>query len=178
MRVFEPQPAEKYEWCDALTQEDRVALYGLDGVPRGKSWVPISVRMIPSHGANDLVWADTPWQNGTALVFRGSAVQVLGAMLLRCGELLSLRAQDGGELFVFNCRVIDALDQERSKLMVLKKAGVVLRIEKPVFTRKCEGLDLFRVALKASPTYVSERFVSAYEAAGLKGMKFKEVSDG
>ncbi|MBK8214973.1 MAG: hypothetical protein IPK71_14640 [Myxococcales bacterium] len=110
---------------------------------------------------------------------RRAAVDALGDILDANGEVLPLSTGDGVELFVLNVRIVDALDEANSSLMKFPGTDRMMRIKKIAFvTSKVEGIDLFRLPHRASPTYVSERFVERVKVAGLRGLVFDKVWSG
>lgn len=49
-------------------------------------------------------------------------------------------------------------------------------IERVAFVQSAiEGLDLFRLPHRSTPTYVSERFVERVKSAGLRGLIFNKT---
>ena len=71
----------------------------------------------------------------------------------------------------------DVLDFKKSKIEYLKKSKNILNINKYVFnTNKLENLYLFKIKnMKASPVYVTEKFVDFYNTNKYRGFYFKEI---
>jgi hypothetical protein len=119
--------------------------------------------------------SDFPWLGSDVLVMRPRAVLALRPMLEAHGEILPLATDDDVKLFALNVtRVLDALDQEKSSILRIPGTNRIMDIKKAVFRDELlQGVDIFRLPHRASPTYVSQRFVDAVAAAGLEGLEFK-----
>lgn len=111
---------------------------------------------------------------------RRTAVNALRDILDASGEVLPLSTDDGVELFVLNARVIDALDEAKSSIMRFPGTNRIMRIKTVAFIASSidDDVDVFRLPHRASPTYVSQRFVDRVKAAGLRGLEFKKVWSG
>lgn len=103
-------------------------------------------------------------------------VEALGPILRQHGELLPLKCR-GTNLSVFHPTVVlDALDEGASTLRRFS-SGRIMMIDSYVFRSEVvAGIDLFKLAsLRSSPTFVSQRFVAGWNAAGLHGLDFHPV---
>ena len=112
------------------------------------------------------------------LIFKRPAMEALSPVLGPHGEFLPLACEEAAELWVFNpTRVLEALDDSNSVVERLP-TGEVMRIARYGFRKDViEGLDAFKIAgLKNSATFVSERVVDTWNAAGLRGLAFQQVS--
>lgn len=177
--IYEPLVAEGYEWVNAVQDEDYEVFLQLDGQLRASTWKPIAVRRVRADERQAFNPSDFPWLGSHALIMRRAAVDALRDILDANGEVLPLSTDDGLELFVLNARIVDALDEANSSLMKFPGTDRIMRIKKIAFvTSKIEGIDLFRLPHRASPTYVSERFVERVKAAGLRGLVFNKVWSG
>jgi hypothetical protein len=74
-------------------------------------------------------------------------------------------------------RLIDALDDGRSKLLKSPETGHILWIDDPVFrTEALNGVHLFKLAqMPRGLIYVTQLFTELVQTAGLKGISFKQV---
>lgn len=179
MDILEPMVHEGYEWINCVKPADYEVFAGFDGSSRGATWRPIPVRRVRADEHHEVKPSDFPWLGSDALVMRRSAVDALRDILDANGELLPLSTDDGVELFVLNARVLDALDEPNSSLMKFPGTNRIMRIKKVAFvTSVVKGADMFRLPLRASSTYVSERFVERVNAAGLCGLVFSKVWSG
>lgn len=107
---------------------------------------------------------------------RRQALGELEALLLSYGELLPLDCAVP-DLVIYNpTRVLDALDESAS-VVERFDSGQIWLIDRHVFRGKViAGVDVFKLtSLRVSPTYVSERFVLAVKAVGLRGLAFERV---
>lgn len=181
MRIYEPMVAEEdYESVEPCDDRDWETLSELEGQPCGATWKPIAVRRVTREMRNRLKPSDFPWLGSNfLLVMRRSAVVALRDILDAHGELLPLATHDGVALFVFNARAIDALDEPHSSLLRFPGTNRIMMIEKHAFFPSAiRGLDIFRLPMRASATYVSERFAERVKEAGLRGLVFNEVWSG
>jgi hypothetical protein len=124
--------------------------------------------------------SDSPWLGTGSLVFRPRAIQAMESLLLSHGELLPL-ACESADLFVFNpTHVLDALDEQASAITRFPSSGRIMSIDKHVFRRDVIGdLQIFKLqGLRGSATYVRERFVEQWNAAGLRGLTFPLAWEG
>jgi hypothetical protein len=176
MVIFQPLVAEGFEWINTCDHQDYEVFAAFDGQPRAQSWRPIKVRRVRADDRSAFNPSDFPWLGGHALVMRQKAVDRLRDILDAHGEVLPLATDDDVDLFVFNARVVDALDEARSLITKIPGTNRILHIEKVVFIEPAvRGLDIFRLPHRVGETYVSERFVDRAKAAGLVGLKFEKV---
>jgi hypothetical protein len=175
VKIFKPIVADDFEWINTLNDSDYDVFLSLDGKPRSDTWVPIKVRRVRADKRHGKKPSDFPWLGGP-LIMRQKAVDALGDMLKAHGEILPLEDYDGAELFVFNAHVIDALDEAKSKLTWFPGKNKIMSIEAEAFLPEpIQDVDVFRLPLRSSATYLSERFVNRIKEAGLVGLDFNEV---
>lgn len=176
MKIFEPKPAENFEWINTTDDSDYELFLAFDGIPRGHAWSPPKVRRVPANYDKEKNESDFPWLGGHALILRRKSLEILNNVLQTNGEVLPLADVDGAELFVFNAQVIDCLDEKNSDFIRFPNTGRIMKLKSVAFQPNViEGLDVFRLPHRATPTYVSERFVQMVQSAGLVGLDFKEV---
>lgn len=176
-RIYEPLNVDGYECVNACDPRDYEVFHGLDGSPRAKDWRPIRVRRMRPDDLQTFKPSDFPWLDSHALVMRRTAIAALGDILETHGEVLPLATDDDIELFVFNVRTVDALDEERSSIMRFPDTNRIMWIKKAIFIpSKIRDLDLFALPHRGTSTYVSDRFVSRVESSGLRGLTFTLVS--
>lgn len=179
MTIFEPLVADGYEWVNACDDSDYETFLAFDGAPRGRSWKPVKVRRVRADDRQAFRPSDFPWLGSHALVLRRTAVDALRDVLDAHGETLPLETDDGVELWVFNARTVDALDEAKSSVMRFPGTNRIMRISKVAFVEKAiRGLDVFRLPHRAASTYVSERFVERVKKAKLRGLEFNLVWSG
>lgn len=175
--IFEPMVREGYEWINCANDADYEVFAAFDGSPRAEHWRPVLVRRVRADEHHEFKPSDFPWLGTDALVMRKKAVDALRGMLETSGEVLPLATEDGTELFVLNItRVLDAVDEQHSQILRFPGSDRIMRIKSIVFREPIvRGVDIFRLPHRASSTYVSDRFVEAVQAAGLKGLLFNRV---
>jgi hypothetical protein len=175
--MFEPLVLEGYEWVKPYDPTDFEVFLAFDGTRRGDGWRPVKVRRVRADQGQAFVASDFPWLGAHALVMRPRALDALHDVLEAHGEILPLTTDDGVSLWVFNVTCIrDALDTERSAVVRFPGTDKIMRITSPVFRGSAvHGVDVFRLPHRASPTYVSQRFVSMVKDARLVGFGFKPV---
>lgn len=176
MNIFEPLVEEGYEWINCVDDTDYEVLATLNGSPRGMDWKPIAVNRVRADKHQDFKASDFPWLGSHALVMRQSAVDALRNILEANGEVLPLSTTDCVDLYILNANVIDALDEANSSLMMFPGTNRIMHIKKIAFVPSAiKGNDLFRLPHRASPTYVSERFVERVKETNLRGLTFNKV---
>jgi hypothetical protein len=118
-------------------------------------------------------YSDFPWLGEHVPFLRKPAVEALGHILLKYGQLLPVR---GEEVWLFNATtVLDALDHERSQIVYFDD-GDILAIERHVFDRGRIGTaEVFKLPMRASPVFVTDSFVEQVRSAGLRGVSFKAL---
>lgn len=178
MKFFEPIIEKDYECINAINSDDYEIFRNFNGGRLGRKWAPIMVRrgLHPLNAKLKAKESDFPWLASHALVLTKKAAMLLSDILSSNGELLPLLTEDGGELFVFNSRVVDALDEEHSLIKRLTGSNKILLIKRAAFIDTLlQGVDIFRLPHASSPTYVSENFVNKIKGSGLVGLRFKDI---
>lgn len=176
MKVYQPLVAEGYEWVNCHDDQNYETFLELDGSPRAERWNPIKVLRVRADEGREFHCSDFPWLGAHALVMRMKAVDALRDILDAHGEILPLTTDDDVELFAFNARTVDALDEALSSIVRFPGSNRIMHIQQVAFTEhKIHGLDIFRLPHRASPTYVSKRFVGRVSDTGLVGLEFNEA---
>ena len=177
LRVFRPVPLDGYEMARLIDPADYEATYQLwNGTPRLTNWRPIPVSLVTIEGEELLLRSDAPWLGSHALVLRAQPLSVLADILGGHGEILPLRCAEA-ELAAFNVTcVVDALDQNASSVVRFSD-GRMMQIRRFAFHADAvRGVEIFKIPdLRVSDTFVSERFVDRWLAAGLAGLGFEGV---
>jgi hypothetical protein len=177
--IYEPLVAAGYEWINICRDEDYETLLALNGERLGAKWTPVKVRLVRADGRHEFRSSDFPWLGRHALVMRRTAVDALRELLEAHGEILPLATLDGVELYVFNCGVVDALNEELSSVVRFPGSSRIMTISRVSFVPDAvRGVDIFRLPHRASSTYVSQRFVEHVNAAGLRGLEFTSAWTG
>ena len=173
--IYEPAPAEGYEWVNTVSPEDYDVFWSFDGKSLTSSWAPIRVRFVSSDEYHSAMRSDFPWLGSHALVLRKRAIDVLQPILRGQAEILPLVADDTQELAILNVtRVLDALCISQSEIIRFPGTDRIMKVIRPEFREELlANVDIFRLPFRASSTYVSQRFVDAIDRAGLKGLRFR-----
>lgn len=176
MIIYEPLNAYDYECINCDDEDDYEIFNEFDGTPRHETWQPINVNLGPADQGQAGLLSDFPWLTSAVLIMRKRAVDALHDILHVNGELLPLIADNGVELFAFNARTIDALDEVNASIMRFPDSNQIMYIRQTAFiAHRIRGVDIFRLPHRASPTYVSARFVERVKQAELVGLEFNAV---
>lgn len=176
INVYTTLRLDGFELCQPEDPNDYERITVLvDGEPRQAFWTPLSMKMIHKDRRKKLLPSDSPWLSSQALLFKPAAIRAMRSILCEYGELLPVICKDE-EVYLFNpTRVIDALDETASSIDRFSN-GRIMHISEYVFLpERIRGVDIFKLPMRASETYVQQRFVDIWNAAGLKGLEFKRV---
>jgi hypothetical protein len=169
---------EAFELCQPRQQEEfERIIVEVNGERRRATWRSPAMRVITKDEGQELAVSDSPWLGSHALIFRQSAIATLGEMLTRHGELLSLDCADDASLSILNVTtVLDALDEDASTVLRFSD-GRIMMVRNYIFRPHVIGdADIFKIPnLRMSPTFVSRRFVDAWESHHLRGLEFKRL---
>ena len=114
---------------------------------------------------------------GTEPAFTARAVEALQDVLYLYGQILPLRSRDG-EFYLWNVtNVVDALDEERSRLTRFASSGRVMSVERWAFRPAALGAGAaFKVPqFRRAYTFITEAFANRAGAAGLLGFAPEEA---
>ena len=160
---------------DTERYEDLTAFRGrwFYGESHAEGWIPPKAMFNPIHKRRKK--SDCPPFLLRAETLSGRAVEVLGDVLRASGELLPLRC-DEGEYFVHNVTSSpgDVLDMEKSDFHKSVNDDYILHIREYAFhAEKLDDLWIFKLPQNRNTrVYVTDRFRSAVEDAGLIGFVF------
>lgn len=175
MRLNEFRGRNGYEIIHCFDYHGYDRLDTLDGSPQGATWKPVPVRRVSPSLRQRCKPSDAPFCFFSALIFRRSAVDALRDILDAHGELLPLEDEDGVELYAYNARALDALDQQLSQ-GPRDENGRLEAATRPVFIPSIvEGVDIFQIkgtCARANDIYLSDRFLQRWKQAKLKGLDF------
>lgn len=144
----------------------------LDWQPQSlaKRWTPMPVTG-PVNPFNDY-----PCLEVAKPVFSRRAVDVLGEMLTKNGELLPLKTAVGEYFLYIVLTKLNALDLPRSKLVRTSPRKTALDIDYFAFKQSAlRGTAIFRVREHPNKYLVTDAFKSRVEQAGLNGFHFIKV---
>lgn len=92
-------------------------------------------------------------------------------------EWVFVKDPEDHAVFVFNCKVLAALDEAKSGIWRFPNSDRIMHVETPVLIHSMiQGADLLRLPQRNSWTYASLRFAQKVKEAGLKGLRFRQVS--
>ncbi|RHX89055.1 imm11 family protein [Leptospira stimsonii] len=175
MNFYRLWPKNGFEWVNAVNPDDYEYFHELRGEPFAGEWKPIEVRRVKADENKPARISDFPWLGGHALILRDSAIRALSTFLLKDGELLSLVCDDGTPLYIFNSRLVDALNYDLSSVTYFPGTNRIMHLADVVLIEeRLQTVDIFRLPHRASPTFVSQAVREAVVAADLKGLDFEE----
>ena len=177
-RIFKSQPPDNAEEAVLLTERHRWVLLGLDGSAHEHDWDPPKLELLTRDRGKALKYSDMPpYPTGGVILLRPPALEALGELLRRDGELLPVHC-DQAEVTLFNCtRVVDAMDELHSAVTRFKD-GRIMTIESIAFRPDAlpASVNAFRLAQKPKASvYFSEALVEAARAAKLVRSDFQLV---
>jgi hypothetical protein len=176
MRIFEPLALDGFECINAYDPNDYEIFFAFDGQPVSDHWKPVRVRRIRADVRHACNPSDFPWLVSQALVMRRPAMEALQDFLKADGEILPLATDDDVELFVFNARVKDAMDEARSSVVTFPGTNRIMQVKRIAFIEAAiQGVNVFRLPHRGSATYVSQHFVDRVTSTGLCGLQFNCV---
>jgi hypothetical protein len=173
MRLNEFIAKEVHEIINCVDDDGHDRFRTLDGAPQKDTWKKIRVQRIRATRRHGFRPSDAPFSSSGALILRRTAVDALRDILEAHGELLPLEDEGGVELYVYNARALDALDQKLSQ-GPRDENGRLEAATRPVFIPSIvEGVDIFQIKVDGAGTiYVSDRFLDRWKQAKLKGLNF------
>lgn len=175
MKVFRFAVQEGFEWALPGNSADGDRLTKLAGAVRVGAWIPIRMSLLLEDEGKKLQPADTPWLGRHVLVLKQSAIDVLGDLLARDGEVLPLDCSET-PLYLWNVvNVIDALDVERSEIVRFRSSDRIMRIERHVFRPDVlAGQLAFRIPGEQDHAiFLSDEFVLRASKHHLRGLGFR-----
>jgi hypothetical protein len=174
LKVYKAIAVAGFEWLLPVVSEDSRKLR-FDGTPCAASWVPVSVaRLRVWEDGRPLEPGDFP--SGCGFVVSRAAKDLLGPDMENAGELLALNCPDG-EFWTLNVtRLVDALDEDKSKVLRSSETNRILMVNQHYFHADRLGPEIFK--LSQTPRgliYFTESFVDRVKSTSLKGFDFKLV---
>lgn len=144
--------------------------------PLRDRWTPPPIGWLPETIKRKI--CDIPHFRATMWCLNARAVEALGEMLERSGELLPLDGLGGG-YSAFNClERYNALDHEAMKARLAKDPYYSIASDRkfvPLLGDRIGDADIFKIPEAITQTFVSARFKAAYDAAGLTGLDFHQT---
>lgn len=130
-RVYRPSVPEGFEWVVPTDSRDFEVLRALGERRPGDSWRPIRVTMVRvDDQGRAQARAEMPWLGSHALVLRDKAIESVGPILKRCGELLPLLCEEARVVLFSAPLVSGALNEDLSE-MVRFGSGRIMALPAP-----------------------------------------------
>jgi hypothetical protein len=124
-------------------------------------WKPFSVERVRATRRELGRSSDSPFVFATGImVFRRSAINALRDILDAHGELLPRQDAEGVELYAYNARALDALDQKLSQGPRDEQGRISSPHHHVFISSVVKGVDIFRSKEETrGAIYVSDRFL-------------------
>ncbi|MBI5397406.1 MAG: hypothetical protein HZA91_19080 [Verrucomicrobia bacterium] len=177
-KVYKVRYSEGFEWLLPANQAD-VERLRFTGQPRADSWQPVKMKRLKvTEQGCALEPSDFPaCSGGDMLIISRAASDKIGRYLEQYGELLPLIC-DEGDFWILNVtRLVDALDERKSRLLRASDNNAVLMIQEHVFCASKLGYaDVFKLSqMVRGLIYVTDAFVELISRSKLKGVAFVQV---
>lgn len=179
MKIYVLSVVEGQEWV-LPRQADDYELFAALGGQRQTGWhAPRMEFLREQEDGSPRQHSDFPWLGEHVLILRATALELLRPTLEPYGEFLPLRSDEAISLFNVTT-VLDALDEERSRLVRFDDGGIMM-IESTVLRPDAIGdAEIFKLPERAdgarvSSIYLQESIVRRIGELGLKGIAFAMV---
>ncbi|RWC40414.1 MAG: hypothetical protein EOS55_27760 [Mesorhizobium sp.] len=179
MKIYVLSVVEGQEWV-LPRQADDYELFAALGGQRQTGWhAPRMEFLREQEDGSPRQHSDFPWLGEEVLILRARALELLKPTLEPYGEFLPLRSDEAISLFNVTT-VVDALDEERSKLVRFDDGGIMM-IESTVLRPDAIGdAEIFKLperadGVRVSSIYLQESIVRRIGELGLKGIAFAMV---
>ncbi|RUW60535.1 DUF1629 domain-containing protein [Mesorhizobium sp. M7A.F.Ca.US.008.03.1.1] len=176
MKIYVLSVVEGQEWVLPRQADDYQLFSTLFG-RKQTQWHPPEMEILREHDDGTLrQHSDFPWLGEHVLMLRARALKVLRPTLEPYGEFLPLRADEPISLFNVTT-VIDALDEERSKIVRFDDGGIMVIESLVLRADAIGGTEIFKLperadGVRVSDIYLQETIVRRIGALGLKGIAF------
>jgi hypothetical protein len=170
--------ADRYENLTVAEGADvNVLLDRFDGRPMRTSWSPLEVEVIRDARHAGRPASDFPLLFGPVPVLSERAARALGDLLAGAGELLPLGADGEGYHALNVTRVIDALDEQRSRVKRFRSSGRIMRVLSYAFRPEAIGdAAIFKIPqMVKSDVFLTDRFAAAVRRAELTGLAWDRM---
>lgn len=176
-KYYEIINADGYQYCHPIDflDFDKIVLQ-LNGTSRVPTWDPIRCKIIHNNEGKKLKYSNSPWWGSHVLVFDKNAIDKMGEILLRHGELLPIVVEGGNNYQLYNVhQIINAIHSTSD--LIKYKSGKIMMINKLILDRqKINNVDIFKLmGLRASPIIVSNVFIDQWNKVDLRGLEFKPL---
>ncbi|AZO43397.1 hypothetical protein EJ076_21045 [Mesorhizobium sp. M7D.F.Ca.US.005.01.1.1] len=179
MKIYVLSVLEEQEWV-LPRQADDYELFSALGGQKQTRWHPPRMKFLREHDDGTLRhYSDFPWLGEHVLIVRARALTLLRSILEPYGEFLPLRSDEAISLFNVTT-VVDALDEERSKIVRFDDGGIMAIEGLVLRPGAIGGAEIFKLPERAggvriSDIYLQETIVRRIGGLGLKGIAFNIV---
>jgi hypothetical protein len=179
MKIYVLNVAEGQEWVLPIQADDYQQFASLCGQKQTR-WHPPRLEILREHDDGTLrQYSDFPWLGEHVLILRARALKLLRPTLEPYGEFLPLRSDEPVSLFNVTT-VIDALDEEHSKIVRFDDGGIMVIESLVLRPDAIGGAEIFKLPERAdgvriSDIYLQETIVRRIGELGLKGIAFNMV---
>jgi hypothetical protein len=170
--IYQFQVVEGQDWVFPVDSAEFERFFALDGTPI-ENWHSPEMKLVVEQEEGPSQYSDFPWLGRHAPLLRKPAVDALGEVLRRYGQILPLR---GERVWLWNVtNVLAALDEEGSDIVRFDH-GDILTIERYKFRPDViAGSEIFKLPIRASPVFVNSLFVERVRQADLKCVSFDPI---
>lgn len=177
MKIYELSVPEGYEWVVPPVRGDAHRIRGISGVAQADAWQPVPVELLDrDSNGKPRAYADCPWLGNDMLVFRQGARRRVESAIRHFGEFLPLVCKQT-DLDLFNVlTVVDALDEEKSRIVQFGSSGKVMTIERYEFhPEKLPERAMFRIPETPETIFYTEKLANELDSFELRGLYGKKV---
>ncbi|WP_157525367.1 hypothetical protein [Microbacterium yannicii] len=168
VRIFGPNVPEGYEWALPVHSGEFEVIATLAERSSRAAWNPIRMKLLTlDDRGRTRQHAHLPWLGSGELVLRDEAIDVIGPLLRRHGEVLPLQCDDA-RLALFSApQVAGVLDEQRSEI-VRFTSGRIMTIPAAVFRTEVLGhIQAFKLTeMPRGQLYLAEELVESIRATG------------
>ncbi len=172
MKVYDPIPAERYQFVQPIPPDDWESIrLRFDAHAAGAEWIPRPLKLIREDEGKKQERGDWLYLDSHIPVLRATAALAIKHILDPGDQLLPMTCGKE-QIYLLRPRwTIDALDEAASDIWRFDN-GRIGAIRKHVFKEEAfDGQAIFYIPrIKVSTCYVTDRFVDAWNKAGLTGL--------
>ena len=168
---------EVHDIIDLMPEEyslKQIHRFSFHNLSLGENWKDVNATFKPNFDRIDDPIPDISlWLGHASLVLSEKAFATLGDLLKDFGEFLPITC-NGNTFHIFNCRVLAAADESKSKQIIFD--GEVVGIEKIVFDdSETMGKLIFKSKYNSClDLFCDDIFKNAVEKYALKGIEFSK----
>jgi len=172
MKVYDPIAAEGYQFVHPVPPDDWESLGSrVDAHVAGAEWTPRPLELIREDEGQHLQRGDWLYFDHHVMALRPGAALAVKHVLDPGDQLLPMMCGKETLYFLKPKWTIDAIDEAASEIW-RHSDGTMSYIRRPVFKPDAfSGQAVFYVPrIRIPPVYLTDRFVDAWNTAGLTGL--------